>query len=318
MRLPPLKALEAFEATARHRSVSEAAAELRVTPGAVSQQIRKLEIVLGVRLLERYGRGVDLTTWGRFYQTRIASPFEALRQAHLDLARQRSGSGLVISCLATVASRWLGPRLFDWQALYPSSKVRLVGAEAEPRLSTDGIDFRISYGGKRSAFDHHCELFTDWVAPACAPKLLAGRVIDKPADIFDFPLIGIEWEESHKPPPGWREWASGMEIELVRSPELSFSLSSSALDAALNGRGFVLAQMAMIRDDLASGRLIVPFDRRMRLGESYFLAWDRSALDKPFGPVFRDWIIALSRLQQQLSEPVAHKQAAIEGSLEAN
>lgn len=302
MGLPPLKALQAFEAVARLGSVSDAAAELFVTPGAVSQQIKKLESSLGIRLVERNGRGVELTSWGAAYHLDIVGPFAALRQAHATLHRKRAGSGLVVSCLATVASRWLGPQLFDWQALNPASKIRLIGAESEPRLFEDGVDFRLSYGSKSQSFDHYAPLFTDWVVPACAPSLIAGKDVTTPEDIFACPLIGIEWEESHKPPPNWDEWARSVGVFAGNiSTDLAFSLSSTALDAAVNGRGFVLAQIAMIREDLASGRLVVPIDRRLQLGESYFLAWDRAALEKPFGAQFRDWVLSLSRAQQRKS-----------------
>ncbi|MGE7471879.1 LysR family transcriptional regulator [Bosea sp. NPDC003192] len=302
MALPPLKALQAFEAVARLGSVSDAAAELFVTPGAISQQIKKLESSLGIRLVERNGRGVELTSWGAAYHLDIVGPFAALRQAQATLHRKRAGSGLVVSCLATVASRWLGPQLFDWQVLNPASKIRLIGAESEPRLFEDGVDFRLSYGSKSQSFDHYAPLFTDWVVPACAPGLIAGKAITAPEDIFAYPLIGIEWEGSHKPPPGWDEWADSVGVSVGNiSTELAFSLSSTALDAAVNGRGFVLAQIAMIREDLASGRLVVPIDRRLQLGESYFLAWDRAALEKPFGGQFRDWVLAMSRAQQRKS-----------------
>ncbi|KRE24389.1 LysR family transcriptional regulator [Bosea sp. Root483D1] len=302
MGLPPLKALQAFEAVARLGSVSDAAAELFVTPGAISQQIKKLESSLGIRLVERNGRGVELTSWGAAYHLDIVGPFAALRQAHAVLHRKRAGAGLVVSCLATVASRWLGPQLFDWQVLNPASKIRLIGAESEPRLFEDGVDFRLSYGSKSQSFDHYAPLFTDCVVPACAPGLIAGKAIAAPEDIFACPLIGIEWEGSHKPPPSWDEWARSVGVSVGSvSTELAFSLSSTALDAAVNGRGFVLAQIAMIREDLASGRLIVPIDRRLQLGESYFLAWDRAALEKPFGAEFRDWVLAMSRAQQRKS-----------------
>ena len=312
MHLPPLNALQAFEAVARCGSVSEAAVELAVTPGAISQQVKKLEGSLGVRLLERSGRGVELTSWGIAYHAEISGPFAALRQAQAKLVRTRSRGGLVVSCLATVASRWLGPQLFDWQVLHPTSKLRLVGAEAEPRLLGDGVDFRLSYGKRREAFDHYAELFTDWVVPACAPQLAAGRAVRVAEDVFSFPLIGIEWEESHSPPPAWSEWAAAAGIApCPEATELTFSLSSTALDAAVNARGFVLAQLAMIRDDLASGRLVTPIDRRLSLCESYFLAWDRSALDKPFGPEFRDWVLALARAQQRTSQ--GHPQSVAAG-----
>jgi len=298
----PLKAMQAFETVARHGSVTKAALELNVSPGAISQQIRKLEEHLGLRLLERSGKGVELTSWGRMYQKGLVAAFDGLRQAHAALGHARATGGLVVSCLASVASRWIGPKLFDWHALHPSAKIRLIGAEAEPLPHQDHFDFRISYGEKCKGFAHFTELFTDWVVPACAPALIAGAGVRTADDILRYPLIGIEWEQQHRPAPSWPEWAASVGANLRRpETELAFSLSSSALDAAVNGRGFALAQMAMIAEDLAAGRLVIPFDHRLQLGEPYFLAWDRAALDKPYGAEFRAWVVAMSKNQARLS-----------------
>ncbi|WP_248309511.1 LysR family transcriptional regulator [Bosea sp. Tri-44] len=298
----PLKAMQAFEHVARHGSVTKAALELGVSPGAVSQQIRKLEEHLGLHLLERSGKGVELTSWGRMYQKGLAAAFDDLRQTHAALDHARASGGLVVSCLASVASRWIGPKLFDWHALHPAAKVRLIGAEAEPVLHHDPFDFRISYGEKSKGFAHFTELFTDWVVPACAPSLIAGHDVSTADDVLRHPLIGIEWEQQHRPAPTWREWAASVGGNLRRvETELAFSLSSSALDAAVNGHGFALAQMAMIAEDLAAGRLVIPFDHRLQLSDPYFLAWDRAALDKPFGTEFRAWVVALSKSQAKLS-----------------
>lgn len=298
----PLKAMQAFEYVARHGSVTKAALELGVSPGAISQQIRKLEHHLGLRLLERSGNGVDLTSWGRMYQKGLTAAFDELRQTHAALDHARASSGLVVSCLASVASRWIGPKLFDWHALHPAARIRLIGAEAEPILHHDAFDFRISYGDKSRGFSHFTELFTDWVVPACAPSLIAGRDVRTADDVLSYPLIGIEWEQQHRPAPTWLEWAASVGGHQRRpEAELAFSLSSSALDAAVNGRGFALAQMAMIAEDLAAGRLVIPFDHRLQLSEPYFLAWDRAALDKPFGAEFRAWVVSLSKSQGKLS-----------------
>lgn len=298
----PLKAMHVFEAVARHGSVTQAAFELGVSPGAVSQQIRKLEDHLGLHLLERSGKGLELTSWGQMYQKGLTAAFEDLRRAHAALDHARSNGGLAVSCLASVASRWIGPKLFDWQALHPAAKIRLIGAEAEPLLRQDPFDFRISYGQKSKGFAHFTELFRDWVVPACAPSLIAGRDVRTAEDILRSPLIGIEWEQQHSPAPSWQDWAASAGVSLVQpQTELAFSLSSSALDAAVNGRGFALAQVALIAEDLAAGRLVIPFDHRLQLREPYFLAWDRAALDKPFGAEFREWVVGLSKRQAKAS-----------------
>jgi LysR family glycine cleavage system transcriptional activator len=301
-KLPPLRAIQAFEAFGRHGSVTAAAEELGVSVGAISQQIRKAEERLGLRLLERRGRTVALSSWGRMYHAEISRGFDQIRQAQDMLARRRLESGFTISCLPSLAIKWIAPQLFDWQADHPGAAVRLEGTEFEPRFGKDQVDFRISYGAEIRAFDHYVELFTDWVVPACSPALLARHRLRRPADILNLPLLGIEWDRAHGSPPSWSEWAASIGEQYSKtSGELTLSLSSAAIDAAVNGRGFVLAQLAMSADEIASGRLVVPFNHRLRLSHAYFLAWDRAALEKPYGPELRTWIAAISRRQEALA-----------------
>lgn len=297
--LPPLRAIQAFEAFGRHGSVTAAAKELGVSAGAISQQIRKAEETLGVKLLERRGKTVALGSWGRIYHAEISRGFNQIREAQEILARKRLESGFTISCLPSLAIKWIAPQLFDWQADHPDAAVRLEGTELEPRFGDDQVDFRISYGAKVQEFDHYSELFTDWVVPACSPALLAKYKLRRPSDILSMPLLGIEWDRSHSLLPGWPEWAASIgEHYSKTSGELTLSLSSAAIDAAVNGRGFVLAQLSMSADEIASGRLVVPFNQRLRMSHAYFLAWDRAALEKPYGPELRTWITSISRRQE--------------------
>lgn len=300
--LPPLRAVQAFEAVARCGSVGDAAAELGVSPGAVSQQLRKIETALGMRVLERRGKGLELTSWGRLYHAELAPAFAQLRHAHDKLARAQMRSGLVLSCLSSVASRWIGPRLFDWQAAHAGAKVRLVGAEAEPELAGGAVDFRITYGDAARAFEDRARLFTDALVPVCSPALLARHKVRRASELLALPLIGIEWDTVHGAQPGWADWAASIGAATRElSSELTFSLSSAAIDAAVNGRGVVLAQVALIDDDLASGRLVAPFDHRLNLPQPYYLAWDRAALQKPRAAELRDWLIGLGERQARAS-----------------
>lgn len=295
---PSLRAIQAFEAFGRIRSVTGAAEELGVSAGAVSQQIRKAEEALGIPLLERRGRTVALTSWGRMYHAEVSGALARISKAQDMLERARSEGALTISCLPSLASKWLAPQLFDWQAHHAGATVRLIGAEAEPQFGEDQVDFRITYGAKNRDYDHYAELFTDWVVPACSPTLLALHPLRKAADILQRPLLGIEWARDHRSPPTWAEWAGRIGAEYRRTEgELAFSLSSAALDAAVNGRGYVLAQLSMAAEDIASGRLVVPFDLPMPLPDPYFLAWDRSALQKPFATELRAWIISTGNVQ---------------------
>ncbi|WP_305806603.1 LysR substrate-binding domain-containing protein [Stenotrophomonas sp. YIM B06876] len=133
--------------------------------------------------------------------------------------------------------------------------------------------------------------------------MLASHTVRTPAQLLDLPLIGIDWERVHRPPPNWADWArsAGMDGGGAVDSSLTFSLSSAAIDAALAGRGLVLAPIAMITGDLAERRLVLPFDHRLQLPQPYFLAWDRAALNKPFGREFQQWVMAAGRRQAGLS-----------------
>jgi LysR family glycine cleavage system transcriptional activator len=305
--LPPqqlasLRSLQAFEAVARTGSVMAAALEMGVSAGAVSQQIRKLEEFLNLRLFERRGKGMELSTWGRLYFKELGSAFDRLRAAQQSLWRLRTENDLAVSCLSSVASKWLGTLLFDWQAAHKASRVRLIGAENEPDLGSGEADFRISYGQQSHHHANLAELFTDWVVPACSPDLLVSSSVRTPGDLLGLPLIGIAWESKYLSPPGWGAWAqSAGQVEYAANSTLTFSQYGTAIDAALAGRGLVLAPMAMITGDLAARRLVLPFDHRLQLLQPYVLAWDRAALNKPFGREFQQWIMAAGRRQARIS-----------------
>lgn len=305
-KLPSLRAMKVLEAFGRLGTATAAAAELGVTVGAVSQQLRIIEAEVGLRLVERKGKSIALTNHGRHFHADVKAAFDMLRTAQTRIERDRSEAVLTISCLPSMASKWLGVQLFDWQKAHPTATVRLIGENAEPQLGVDEVDFRLSYGDLITRFPHRTELFTDWVVPACSPELLSRLDPKEPADVLDAPLLGIQWAREHGTAPTWGDWAA-----LIGAPrrkatgEVAFSLSSAAIDAAINGRGLVLAQMSMAKVDIASGRLVVPFDIRLKLAQPYSLAWDPAALEKPFGPDLRSWIQAISRRQKAASAPAA-------------
>jgi LysR family transcriptional regulator, glycine cleavage system transcriptional activator len=301
--LPPLRALQAFEVFGRLGSVTATADALGVSVGAISQQLRKAEAAAGIALVERAGRNVVLTARGRAYHGQISAAFDQLRSAQDWIERLNMDVVLSLSCLPSLASKWLGSRLLDWQDGHPSAVVRLIGEDAEPQLGRDQVDFRLSYGRKVAQFDHRAELFTDCVVPACSPDFLKRHPVRSVHDILDCPLLGIEWSHDQGKAPDWVSWAKSIGVD--RTPPgglVRFSLSSAAIDAAINGRGFVLAQLSMAGDDIMSGRLVVPFDAPLRLAEAYFVAWDRAALEKPLGAELRTWLFGLGKQQELISK----------------
>jgi LysR family transcriptional regulator, glycine cleavage system transcriptional activator len=296
---PSLRAMQAFEAFGRLGSVTAAAEELGVSVGAVSQQLHGVEAATDMRLLERRGRNVELTLWGKQFYNDISSGFNLLRIAQENLMRVPVDHSITISCLPSLAGKWLGTLLFDWQARHPDATVRLIGEDKEPKLGDGQVDFRISYGKKIKSYDRTTELFTDWAVPACSPKYLAKHPLQQPSDILKFPLLGITWSRDQGASPSWSEWAESINAFYKKSDgEVSFSLSSAAIDAAINGKGFVLAQISMVAEDIASGRLVVPFDARIKLSESYFLAWDHATLEKPYGAQLRTWLTSIAKRQR--------------------
>lgn len=291
-RLPTLRALQAFDAIGRFGSVAAAARDLGVSPGAISQHIHRLEEEVGVKLFERKGRSLVLTSWGRIYLERVSVGFDRLRSADEVLQRARLKSGIVFSAPPSLTIRWLRPLMRDWQKLSSGMSVRLIGEDDEPDLDEAQVDFRISYGTARHRYAHFADMFHDRVVPACSPAFLARYPVATPADVLKAPLIGIEWDNPYQSPPSWSEWASQFGLDGPRDPcELSFSLSSAAIDAAVSDGGFVLGQASMIADDLARGRLVVACDCWLRLAEPYALAWNPASLDRPFGREFRAFIL---------------------------
>lgn len=300
--IPTMRAVQAFEAVARCGSVTAAAEELCVSPGAISQQIHNIEEALNASLFERRGRSLTLTSWGRMYYERVRVAFDQLRLAQDTLQLARTKPGIVISALPSLAMRWLRPLMQEWRVTHPNATIRLIGSDAEAVLQNDHIDFRLSYGADSRKYDHFADLYVDAVVPACAPGFLAQHPVQTPADILAGPLIDIEWDIRHSTAPSWSDWAASVgEPPPKAAGELTFSLSASGLDAAVAGGGFVLAQISMIVEDLAHGRLVIPIDRRLNMPSPYFLAWDRAALDRPFGADFRAFLMGAARRQAALS-----------------
>lgn len=310
-RLPTLRGLQAFEAIGRFGSVAAAARDLGISAGAVSQHIHRLEEEVGVALFERKGRSLTLTSWGQIYLEKIGAGFDRLRSADEVLQRARLKSGIVVSAPPSLTIRWLRPLMLDWQKLSSGMNVRLIGEDAEPVFAETQVDFRISYGTARHRYAHFTDLFHDWVVPACSPSFLAAHPVAAPADVLKGPLIGIEWDNPYQSPPSWSEWASQFGLAPPEDPcELSFSLSSAAIDAAVNDGGFVLGQTSMIAEDISRGKLVVARDCWLRFAEPYALAWNPASLDRPFGREFRSFMIQAGlRLKQTMPKTRADQSA---------
>ncbi|MBE3638964.1 LysR family transcriptional regulator, partial [Mangrovicoccus algicola] len=296
-RLPHFRAMEAFEALGRTGSVAGAAADLGVSPGAVSQQLKRLEAHLGVTLAERQGRGLELTDLGRLYHAELSRGMAVLAGAQDVVHGARAAAPLVVSGLPTPTAKWLGRSLYDWTLEAPDLPVRLTAGEAEP--GAEAAAFRMTFGPP-PAEGRHAALFTDLAVPACAPALAAG--LEDPAGLLALPRLDIVWGPRFAglSPPSWAGWAAAQELELPAAPVpmMSFALTATAIDAAAAGQGVVLGQLSMMEEELARGALVIPFRLPLRLAAPYRLVWGAAALAHPGGARLRDWLIARGRRQQ--------------------
>jgi LysR family glycine cleavage system transcriptional activator len=278
----PLRALRAAEAVARLGSLVRAAEELRVSPGAVSQQITSAEAALRLTLFERGPRGMTPTPSARELCTLLTSGFSQLSQA-IALAEEKGEEVLTVSVAPVFASRWLIWRLPDFQRAHPEVKVRLDASVVlvDPRHGDVDLCIRVGRGNWSSVSTER--LFSQVVFPVCAP--VVAEQIATVADLARTPII----REPH-PNFDWDAWLLPGEIDPDRLPSGPvFSDASLCLDAAISGSGVFLTFETLAADALAHGRLVEPFGRRRATRNAY---WFVSPEGRPRRPVklFRDWL----------------------------
>lgn len=289
--LPPLNALRAFEATARHLSFSKAAEELHVTPAALSHQIRGLEELLGLKLFHRRTRSIELTEPARLIYPGIRTGFETIREAvdRLDRGNSRDRV-LVVSSTPGLTAKWLVPRLYKFLARHPDIETRITASIGYANFATDDIDV-----GVRLSSGNHPDLYVEklsdeWLLPLCSPRLVEGSdPLRTPQDLRRFALIQVDLPGIV---PSWGDWMQMAGIEGIDSTRgLRLNVADHALDAASEGVGVVLAYKIVASRDIAAGRLVVPFGPEIPLpGRSYFFCCAKG--DEKRAPVkaFRDWV----------------------------
>ena len=303
--LPPLRALQIFDVVGRCGGITEAARRLGISAGAVSQQMKLLEESLGISLTMKDGKRIRLTAVGERYHRNCAAAFESLQLGRAEVELAKNTSNMRISTLPSLMSKWLAPLVFSWQDQYPDVDLFLEARHAEPARDGYDIDFRITYSDRVPDTGNAIELFRDCIVPVCSPNLVKGREpITRPNQILDYPLLTVDWLPSFASPPSWRDWFTAQQVYCPKVPDghRVFSLSSMAIQAAIEHRGFVLAQYSMVRGDLESGHLIMPLTRPLCLLSSYYLVWSESAFEKPWCRDFHRWLVARGKDQHELNQ----------------
>jgi LysR family glycine cleavage system transcriptional activator len=293
--LPPLSALRAFEAAARHLSLTRAAEELHVTPGALSHQIRGLEDLLGVKLFERMVRAIALTAAGRQLYPGLQTGFGHIRDAVASLNAAHSSNILVVSTSPGLTSKWLAPRLYRFSNEFADVDVRISSSFNNANFETDGIDIAVRHMRAQPEPDPLLEfekLADITLVAVCSPRLIGkyGAVKDA-KDLARWPLIHDESVSPRVGSPNWSEWftAAGVEgVDLRRG--LHFNSADHALDAAGEGAGVLLAHDLMAYDDLRTGRLIIPAKLALASGRAFHLVWPKARRPGRAAEGFRRWI----------------------------
>ncbi|AMO94733.1 glycine cleavage system transcriptional activator [Collimonas fungivorans] len=255
-RLPPLAALKAFEAAARHLSVKSAAAELSVTPTAVSHQIRRLEDGLGVAVFQRLPRQLRLTAAGSELYVALREGFDLFAAAINRIQLRDTAHMLTISTTPAFAARWLLPRLGAFRKAYPKQDLRIHTSVEIAPLDGHTADIAIRYGlGSWPGLGAE-KLFDDRIAPVCSPLLK----VKKTRDLLKHTLIHCEWQSMLRKASTWRAWAQRAKFsELDSQGGIVFSDESHAISAAIGGQGVALLSTALIEPELQSGVLEQPF-----------------------------------------------------------
>jgi LysR family glycine cleavage system transcriptional activator len=287
-RLPSLNALKAFEASARHESFTKAADELCVTQGAVSHQVKALEVELGIRLFQRERQRLVITEAGRSYLEIVRDAFDRIAAGTEGLLQRQSGGVLTVSTSPDFAAKWLVHRLGRFSEAHPEIDLRVSATLHHVDFAREDVDLAVRHGdGSWPGLDV-TRLCTEQLFPVCSPKLVSGRGrITKPLDVLKFPLLHLD---QRKDWAKWLEAAGVADAEVSRGPVMN--RASMVIDAAVDGQGIALARTTLAAWDLLNRRLVRPFAESLRLSKAYWILCPKATAALPKITIFRDWLLA--------------------------
>jgi LysR family glycine cleavage system transcriptional activator len=286
-RLPPLNPLRAFEATARTGSISAAARELNVTHGAVSHQIKTLEASLGVSLFVRAGRKVRPSAQGALLLPSITNAFENIAWATAQLRRPATAGNLVIGCVPALLSFWLMPHIGSFFEQYPDIRVKFVPSNDPADLRKGEIDVHILYGDGNWT-DRWVRHWTDLdLFPVISPSLLNKRPLRSVRDLSRHVLLHADDGQE------WHAWLSSADaLDVLHGRHHFMGNARLAIEAAMFGHGLALGDSITAKALLASGDLVVPFDRFVLASSSFYVTCRTEMRSAPIVMTFLNWIFA--------------------------
>lgn len=290
--LPPIADLLAFEAAARHASISRAAEELHLTQSAVSRQIRQLEAQLGMAVFHRVRQRVVLTDAGRVYAADVRAVLQQLAAATQKTMAWSDGGGLLnLAVLPTFGTRWLIPRLPEFAALHPEVTVN-IAARSEPfDFAQEPLDAAIHFGAPLWA-GAVCEyLVHEQVVPVCSPAYRQRLGIAQVPDLSRAVLL-----QQTTRPTQWADWFEQVGADsqqALRGPR--YEQFAMIAQAAVSGLGAALLPRLLVEPEIASGALVQLFAQALESSDAYYLVYPESRAQAPLVMAFRDWIRAAAQ-----------------------
>jgi len=289
-----LAALRFFEAVARLLSFTRAAAELSVTPGAVSHQIKYLEDSLGCKLFYRIPKQIKLTEEGQKLAATVAYALRSLDQTATEVVTaSRSSTEIRLRAGPSFALRWLVPRLSKLRARYPTLSIRLIGAYGYVDATNRNFDLAVEFRQDDIPGLHSEVLMEEYVVPVCSPEYLSRhKFLKATADLARCTLLhdGDAWDAAPEDAE-WRHWLNEVGAHDVESRKGQFfTLSNMAIEAALAHQGLALGRASLVKDLLASQKLVAPFRRCVKSPCRYSLTYPREIADRPCMRTVMEWL----------------------------
>lgn len=287
-RLPPLTALRAFEAAARHLSFARAADELHVTPAAISQQIKQLESALGSTLFRR-GKTLALSDAAMAALPLLSAAFDQLEKVSDQLRTGATTGPLVVSTPPAFAARWLVPRLEDFQKRYPDIEIRLLATRRLVDFALEDVDVAIRFGaGPFKGLDAE-PLMQESIIPVASPAV--AKNIQTAADLLRCNLLNDESHDWNPSFPDWETWllARGVAIDTPLRIR-HFGDANLSIQAAMSGLGVTLTWRSLVTDELNKKQLVQLFGHSLATNQGYHLVTTTNRLQLPKVLAFREWM----------------------------
>jgi LysR family glycine cleavage system transcriptional activator len=289
-RLPPLTALRAFEAAARHLSFARAAEEIGVTPAALSFQIKSLEEHFGAPLFIRHNRRVELTEAGETLSPGASEGFRTLTAAWRAARRTLETNVLSITAGPAFTARWLAPRLFTFAQQHPEIELRFVATLRILDFGRDDVDVAIRFGRPPEREDgvHQAMRIGEWLTPMMHPDLAPNW--PTPESLAEAPLIHQDDIAFLRPLVDWPAWFRAADVDPPEPHGPRFSQADHALDAAQAGAGVVLGRVSLADRALRSGALVAPFDLALVPEAGFRVLCPRGMETQPATGAFLRWL----------------------------